>query len=195
MGDAQPLTAETLRAGALLDRPRDARYLADTSWVPWLQDGKVQCGPIAQLSPPQPDSSALAAVTAAGRTAVLWSDGTLAAYASSSLGNSSGQLQPQLCRRLRGFVLSQRAQQQQQVMTPQNGKLHRNSKKRGHGSSNGSGAAEAVSLTALGTSGLLAVVGWSSESQGACICSALCPCGLHACSRFDIAALAYASVL
>ncbi|GAB4820197.1 hypothetical protein N2152v2_007243 [Parachlorella kessleri] len=136
-----------------------------------LQDGKVQCGPIVQLSPPQPDSTALAAVSTTGRTAVLWSSGTLAVYDSSTLGgsssSSSGQLPPQLCRRLRGFALPQRAQQQQ-VMTPQNGKLHRNSKKRGHGSStvSGSGAAQAVSLTALGTSGLLAVVGWSSENPG-----------------------------
>ena len=134
---------------------------------------QLEAGPTLQLAPPAEGCRTVAAACSAGRTAVLWSDGTLAVYrhlpapgstsasAASASGSGSSEVPAMpllLTRRLRGLRLT----------TPkgQAGKATKAGKKRGQG--NAAGAEEAAgcgaALAAL-EGGLLAVVGWSTEGN------------------------------
>lgn len=136
----------------------------------------LECEGMLQLEPPAPGCRAVTATSTAERTAVLWSDGSVAVYAVPGdrqplLPLPTGPSRaPLVQRRLAGFRLPAGKQQQQQ-------KTSGSSKKRG-AAEQPDAAPGGVSMAAIGDK-QVAVVGWAAGSQGAGSggqCSLVCSC-------------------
>jgi hypothetical protein len=129
-----------------------------------LQGGKLECEPSLQLLPPSAGSRAVAATCTAERTAVLWSDGSVAVYLLPGdkqpllrgLGQTGESRQPVAQRRLGGYRLPAGKQK--------GGSGASASKKRG-AAGDADAAAGGVSMAAIGEK-QVAVVGWASDSEG-----------------------------
>eukprot|EP00887_Chlorella_sp_A99_P000200 scaffold13.g200.t1 len=141
------------------DRASGAASIASCSVV----GGALDCGPAARLAPPANGARAVAAAGGAGRTAVLWSDGTLAVYrtpaapSNSSSSSSSSPLAPTLTRWLAGLRLAAPKGRAPGKTPGWAGK------KRGQGGDVAPAGAGASATVAALEGGLLAVVGWSTE--------------------------------
>ena len=129
-----------------------------------LQGGKLECERALQLLPPSTGSRAVAATCTAERTAVLWSDGSVAVYLvpgdKQPLLRGSGQTgdsrQPVAQRRLSGYRLPAGKQKGASGAAA--------SKKRG-AAGEADAAAGGVSMAGIGEK-QVAVVGWANDSEG-----------------------------